>query len=774
MVLSEVEREITNDIVQTFLRENRPSPRKTLARTFKSSQSFHRLTGWNIIANVAANVPTGQEEYLPRALAFYYAGDPEALRIARKSVSIVVRSLQRLFYVEPDKTQFTPGDLKAQADKVFNIPPGQDMLKLGLYLVHDIGILTLWSPAYVIEPELFSIAEHIVEIGDPDKVWDDFIARSAPHDVQPQPAIIPIDSEGASFITGSSVIAERDDLSRIRREAFLRALLRAARDPSVTIVTVASLAQALSLPIGLLRFVVDPLVSEGLITTEGGLDSGSVVFTEKGMVEANEVVNRRIPSRTKTKILCVDTEPETTQGLKDAGYTVFEVSMGYRTGKRAFPFPAPNEVHLILCDLRRPACFDSRDWGPTGGNDNFRCRVVPPGQIDNSFYLTNGRRRARFKVIQETQLGKPTPGTFGPKEVNRAIAEGGVPFLLFLNEEWLKRTEEFPNWLDVRWAFLPTVATEVTISEPLQTLLPEVGREIKFKLAIQHRIEHGPSFGRMPPRFQTSTVAVVGNNVGDVFGQLMKMGKGTVWLIPATHQNLNIVELFASRLELVRQLSLSPQAPPSISKGEEAAADKMILGPQSAPKGAIVPNSNIRVFISHSSADVEIAKALIDLLRDAIPDLHPNFIRCTSVPGYKLHGGADTDNQLREEMRGAKVFVGLLTYQSLASTYVLFELGARWGASSQMTPLVAAGLLTSQLKAPLNGMHVQSCELATDLHQMLREIAEGLRLKVAGADVYDSRLKELAELSRAEGKKRLSETASSVASAAEKEAREEK
>jgi hypothetical protein len=78
------------------------------------------------------------------------------------------------------------------------------------------------------------------------------------------------------------------------------------------------------------------------------------------------------------------------------------------------------------------------------------------------------------------------------------------------------------------------------------------------------------------------------------------------------------------------------------------------------------------------------------------------------------------------------------------------------------------------LKAPLNGMHVQSCELATDLHQMLREIAEGLRLKVAGADVYDSRLKELAELSRAEGKKRLSETASSVASAAEKEAREEK
>lgn len=107
MVLSEVERQITKNVVQRFLDENRPSPRKILARMFKSSQSFYRLTGSNIIANVAANVATGQEEYLPRALAFYYAGDVEALRIARQSVSIVVRSLQRLFHVEPDKTQFT-------------------------------------------------------------------------------------------------------------------------------------------------------------------------------------------------------------------------------------------------------------------------------------------------------------------------------------------------------------------------------------------------------------------------------------------------------------------------------------------------------------------------------------------------------------------------------------------------------------------------------------------------------------------------------------------
>jgi hypothetical protein len=175
-------------------------------------------------------------------------------------------------------------------------------------------------------------------------------------------------------------------------------------------------------------------------------------------------------------------------------------------------------------------------------------------------------------------------------------------------------------------------------------------------------------------------------------------------------------------------------------------------------------NTTIKVFISHSSADVEIAKALITLLRDAIPDLHPSTIRCTSVPGNKLFGGADTDNQLRQEMRGAPVCLGLLTAQSLASTYVLFELGARWGAGSEFTPLVAAGLPMSQLKAPLNVMHAHSCDSETDLHQMLREIAEYLGLNLVGPDVYDNHLRKLVELSKAEGgKRRLAEAASSLA-----------
>ncbi len=203
MVLSEVEREIAKNVVRRFLDKKQPSPRKLLARTFRSSQSFYRLTSWNILANSTTSAPTGEEEYVPRALAFYYAGDPDALRIARESTTIVVHALQNLFDAEPDKKQFTPGDLTAQVNKIIEPRPEPETVKLGLYLVHDIGILSLWSPADAIEPAFFGIAEHIVEIRDFDRVWDDFIARAVPHDVSPQHAAPEIDLSDSDILITS-------------------------------------------------------------------------------------------------------------------------------------------------------------------------------------------------------------------------------------------------------------------------------------------------------------------------------------------------------------------------------------------------------------------------------------------------------------------------------------------------------------------------------------------------------------------------------------------
>ncbi len=101
------------------------------------------------------------------------------------------------------------------------------------------------------------------------------------------------------------------------------------------------------------------------------------------------------------------------------------------------------------------------------------------------------------------------------------------------------------------------------------------------------------------------------------------------------------------------------------------------------------------------------------------------------------------------------VFIGLLSRRSLQSTYVLFELGARWGAGSPFTPLVAAGLPMSELRAPLAGLHAHSCDVETDLEQMLDETGERLGLQKISRGVYDAHLRRLSERSKTEGAKRL-------------------
>ena len=85
------------------------------------------------------------------------------------------------------------------------------------------------------------------------------------------------------------------------------------------------------------------------------------------------------------------------------------------------------------------------------------------------------------------------------------------------------------------------------------------------------------------------------------------------------------------------------------------------------------------LFISHSSKDLEVVRALIYLFRSALA-ISPEEIRCTSLEGYRLPAGASVDEKLRQEVHEAKVFIGLISYNSLQSIYVVFELGARWGA----------------------------------------------------------------------------------------------
>ncbi len=145
-------------------------------------------------------------------------------------------------------------------------------------------------------------------------------------------------------------------------------------------------------------------------------------------------------------------------------------------------------------------------------------------------------------------------------------------------------------------------------------------------------------------------------------------------------------------------------------------------------------HSGLAVFISHSSKDTGLALALIDLLKAGLA-LTANQIRCSSVDGYRLPVGVNSESKLREEVNAARVVVGLITPSSLASYYVMFELGARWGANLFLAPLLA-GVKASDLSGPLSLLNALSASSDAQLHQLVADIAHNLGLPLQPAASY--------------------------------------
>ena len=126
----------------------------------------------------------------------------------------------------------------------------------------------------------------------------------------------------------------------------------------------------------------------------------------------------------------------------------------------------------------------------------------------------------------------------------------------------------------------------------------------------------------------------------------------------------------------------------------------------------------------------------------------PEHIRCTSVDGYKLKAGGKTDPTLRQEVCEAETLVGLITGASVGSTYVLFELGARWGTDKDLVPLLGGGADASYLRGPLSGYNALTCDSAADLLQLIEDLAKHLGVTPCSAASYQTHVQDVITASR--------------------------
>jgi AbiTii/TIR domain len=165
------------------------------------------------------------------------------------------------------------------------------------------------------------------------------------------------------------------------------------------------------------------------------------------------------------------------------------------------------------------------------------------------------------------------------------------------------------------------------------------------------------------------------------------------------------------------------------------------------PSTKVSGEHSMKIFVSHSGVDQKVAAAFVELIRDALR-LSAKDIRCTSVNGYKLAAGTNADEQLRREVFEAEAFVALLSPESLRSIYVMFELGARWGAKGHLLPVMIGGLDPSYLKPPLSAIHAVAGTSESDLHQLLETLAEKLGVVAESPAVYLKSLQSFAREAR--------------------------
>ena len=100
----------------------------------------------------------------------------------------------------------------------------------------------------------------------------------------------------------------------------------------------------------------------------------------------------------------------------------------------------------------------------------------------------------------------------------------------------------------------------------------------------------------------------------------------------------------------------------------------------------------------------------------------------------------------KKEIFTSKAFIGLLTRESFRSTYVIFEIGARWGANLPLIPLICDKAGAALLNGPIKNINALSAVDSSDMLQFLHDLGETLSLEPENPSGYISDIEKLKKI----------------------------
>lgn len=237
-------------------------------------------------------------------------------------------------------------------------------------------------------------------------------------------------------------------------------------------------------------------------------------------------------------IYCLDCETDFSKALGNHGFSIISGSLGYKTGVMNIP-EAPNECDFIVFNLTKPGIFDMKDWGPDGGNDNYRCTLVD--KVNRSMYISGGsfgtgRKYPRFKLIQESQIKEAVGSTFNYTHIQKAICDGGIDCIYYLNPCFMFHClYDTLHWIGLRFETDITKSSRWAISEEAIKICSEIGEIGKGVLELTSPIEFKLLSLMLDSKSDASKISridLLTTNVNESLGAIVKFGKGFIYFLP--------------------------------------------------------------------------------------------------------------------------------------------------------------------------------------------------------------------------------------------------
>ena len=107
-------------------------------------------------------------------MSFHYCGNDEAEAVAKRGMEVLAEVFRKMFL--QGKVDFTPEGIISEARKI-DKNADERMIRLGLYVAPDFGILSGWAGGNPQQPDITptGINERVVKLKKIDTLWDNYI-----------------------------------------------------------------------------------------------------------------------------------------------------------------------------------------------------------------------------------------------------------------------------------------------------------------------------------------------------------------------------------------------------------------------------------------------------------------------------------------------------------------------------------------------------------------------------------------------------------------------